>query len=66
MRDVTDYHASQIMSLAIFSSSEENDIDNNVNNNLNYTRTDFDAHANMVVLGKNYHVTNCTGRTAEV
>ena len=56
----------QAMHVAIVSSSEENYVDENNNNDLEYARTYFDAHENTVVLGKNYHATNCTGRTAEV
>ena len=54
------------MSIAIISASEENDIDYNNNSNLDYTRADFDAHANMVILGKNCHIINHTGRKVEV
>ena len=45
---------------------EQNDIDNDINNNLNYTKTDFNIYANIVVLGKNFHITNYTSRIAEV
>ena len=66
MRDIKDYHTSQVTYIDIISSSEENDIAGNNSNNLDYVRTDLDAHANMVVLGENFHVTNYAGRTAEV
>ena len=64
MQDITDYRTKQVMSIDIISSSEENDIDDNNNNNLDYARIYFDAHANIVVLGKNCHITNHTGRKA--
>ena len=44
----------------------KSDINNNINNNLDYTRTDFNTYANIVVLGKNCHVTNYTSRIVEV
>ena len=37
-----------------------------VSNYFDYSCTDFNAHTNMVVLGKHYHVINDTGETAEV
>ena len=50
----------------IISILEQNDIDNNINNNLDYARTDFDTYTNIVVLGKNCYITNYTGRIVEV
>ena len=67
MWDATDYFKSQAIPIPIISSSEKVDIgDNDNNNNLDCTRTDPCTHENMVVLGKNFHITNCTGRAAEV
>ena len=54
------------MAVAIVSLSDENVIDENNNNDLECARTDFDTHENTLVLGNNYNVTNCTGRTEEV
>ena len=31
-----------------------------------FERTDLDAHANMIVLGKNCYVVKCSRKTAEV
>ena len=31
-----------------------------------FERTDLDTHANTVVLGRQCHVLNCSGKTAEV
>ena len=66
MWDITDYYTSQVIFLVIVLLLEENDIDNKISNNLDYTRAEFNTHANMMVLGKNYYITNYTGRTAEV
>ena len=35
-------------------------------NSTYFERTDLDTHANMVVLGRNCHVVNYSGKTAEV
>ena len=55
----------RVFSYLISSNWESNDVPMTDTDN-NTSRTEFDSHANMVVVGKNTHVVNWTGRKAKV
>ena len=61
-RCIRHYHTSQAVLIVIILSSDEiNDVGDN-NNNLDYSRKDLGTRTSTAVLGKSYHVTNCTDR----